>query len=696
MRRLAAVAIAILFAATASARVAVIDWPTAPLSVQLGSRVYLEQTAKTATAQVTRGFLDGYNPGGYDWIKPYSGSGFTTKGAETSTFNGTTYTGTVWCGWQSYFPEGSTSRVISTCYPCSLTWQPGLGFDGQTYYPTKPNLFIGSHANEASFGLAGGCLGGGGKEALDPGNEAAGYAGGRTVVMGNETLLWPHLPGAQPACGGWKGYEYLGANPAGFGNTYTFKDSSYRVLIGDHGSNWSRYPNIMGSTPPSFRDSCYSDSAFSTTFQGSMGGYVTNFPLHSFGLYLGEDLGQQRDLPLSTNARLIDCHWFSEALTMTGGNATADFRGDLGDPTIVYCALAHMDSLTGWDLLGRVARVRHLNISVSGLCRRGSMYGPGGISPGDTATFHAGVDSLARLGVRITWGVRCDSIGAYASDINYVAQYPQFSFAVERWQGSALTLPQQRAALVAQVGASRVETTLMGNMFDFTRAELGLASDAASECVYPALDSLGFTHLQADAEADSGLSNADYPLYFNSTQRQVFGQRSRLLITTFPGYNPRGATLANGRDSMFTSSWVQNKVGPGDSTFASHYMQRTMFGMFCPYWRVPYNRQKMFNVTAAGAQLWPLATTPRSPYIGEPTLTGQISLKANMATGTNVVRITCSSLGSGGWGAASPNIPGYYQVKYTVNAVRAINYFDGRTILDFVRGDRLTVLDIRR
>ena len=81
---------------------------------------------------------------------------------------------------------------------------------------------------------------------------------------------------------------------------------------------------------------------------------------------------------------------------------------------------------------------------------------------------------------------------------------------------------------------------------------------------------------------------------------------------------------------------------------------------------------------------------------GEPELSGRISAKANTNTGTNIVRISMSNLGSGPWGSASPNIPGWYQLKYTVNMARAINALAGRTLIQFVYPDQLSPRDIQR
>lgn len=718
MRRIALALLALALCAPAvhAGRVAVVRWPTSTLTtgaVTVKTQPYISQ----ATWTLTEGFLNTLNLGGYD-IVPANTAGMTTFGAQSGTIGGKTYSGIVWSGFESF--SSPSFRQLTACWPCSLTWLPSNGTSTtNTFYPTVPHLFIGGYTDESSFGHLGTCADNFNKEGFDPSNQAPGYGGSRTFALGNESLVWQSPQGAMPSVPQWK---QAGAGVrAGFGvGDFTTCDSSYRVLIGSHGANWLRYPTAMGANggvttryiPPAFRDSMYDDSTLSAlplsyasadSAKAWYGGFITYFPFRCYGVYLSEGLGQYRDVPSGVNARLVWANWTSPKTSMSGGtSSTTDNRSDLGDPAIIYCALAHMDSLTNHDLLGANPKRARQNISVSGVCRRvASMYTSGGINPADTLAFHYSVDSLAALGVPITWGVCCDSIASYPSDLKYIARYPQFSFAVERWSGSAYTLRQQKALLVAQVGADRVESTLMGSMHDFTTAELGLQASAFADSqvvdsTYIGITLSGFTNVQADAESDSSLTQADRPRNFNSTQRTIITCGTNLLVTTFPGYNPRGATMGNGRDSMYYggTTWTNHIEGPNDSTFASHYYQRHMTGMFTNQWHRDPDRYRVFNGPGwtLGSATWGYGTL----YFGEPTLTGQIARRANINTGTQVIRITASSLGSGQWGVASPNMPGFYEVKYTVNACKAVNYFAGRTLIQFVRGDQLNAADIKR
>jgi hypothetical protein len=361
-------------------------------------------------------------------------------------------------------------------------------------------------------------------------------------------------------------------------------------------------------------------------------------------------------------------------------------------------------------------------IQVSGLCRRGGQFAPGGMfcpasGACDSVAWKASVDSLDALGVPITYGVRVDSMMAYISELAYVRTKSNASFAVERWNGTSLSLAAARDSLIGQVGINRFDTVLMGGNNDWTATELKFRIRAANG-VYSSRDTFalvkltdadsiagvislaGYSGVSQDAEADSGLAGTSAPGTWTAQQRVIsvpalYGWRPQqyLMGLTFPGFNPRGATQGHGYELNTSNVTASASTVTNDSTYNSHYMQRTMWGAVMPYWEPD------------GALDWPKIKDPAGtlggvPWFGEPLAGGglylSISTKARFGTGTNLVRITSSSLGGGQWFAASPNRPGFYQVKYTVNALRAVNALAGRALCLFVTPDQLTPKDIAR
>jgi hypothetical protein len=132
--------------------------------------------------------------------------------------------------------------------------------------------------------------------------------------------------------------------------------------------------------------------------------------------------------------------------TFAGGPPT---EGDF--PTIL-AALAHLDSLSGHKVLGdKIIRIAPV---VYGGLSRGPRHAwnwnkTQGIFAPDTAAFYACLDSLAALGIPVTFAVNVDSATAYARDVVKLKQYPQFHFTPQVWDAvddsstaSLATFPQ--------------------------------------------------------------------------------------------------------------------------------------------------------------------------------------------------------------------------------------------------------------
>lgn len=126
-----------------------------------------------------------------------------------------------------------------------------------------------------------------------------------------------------------------------------------------------------------------------------------------------------------------------------------------------------------------------------------------------------------------------------------------------------------------------------------------------------------------------------------------------------------------------------------DTSYCGAYARRSWLGLISGSWHYAIDFPSVFGLAGS-------SVSADGYWNGEPATTGIISSKSNISTGTNFMRVSASSLGSGAFGMASPNRPGYYQIKYFVNAARAINHLAGRTLVTFVYPDQLTPKDMQR
>ena len=662
---------------------------------------FIGQTFQNRTYELLSAWLR-QNPGGFDVYRPEqirtsfiargvvipSGQYGARAGVDAAYgADSITYSEVIWPGWR--MNNFVTNQIGSAgCYPCSLTVYLESG-----YKVTKPQLFIDQGSGECMFGTTDPCSTGYNGETGDPGHQAPGYGGARIQSMTNTGYVWSTVPGCSVPIPQWKSsipgtvhvdttVDYVVNLPMG----------GYRVLLGGQGSNWVQSP--FSSTPPAWRDSLYSPLQLARTMLTQYGNYVWYFPFGSYGMFLSESLNQHMG---AGAAPIMWSSWSSGAPNSNGPSSVLDARTNGGDPSLLSCGVAAFDSLSGGDVLGKNFQPLKQSIRVFGVGTRGGMFLGGGISPADTVTYKASIDSLFTLGVPIDVGVRCDSIATYASEINYW-RAKGAHFSVERWAGTSMTLAAQFAALKAQVGADRVDAVLGGPKHDFTAAEVPLGSLTANlDSLVYTLYSTGFRALTFNAQSDSATTVASTPPW-HSDQRVIqvryASNSARLMALSYPGYNDRGATMSSGRDSSVAYGSGKNGYG-NDSCFAAQMTQRTWYGALTNHWLPALDYGEIFNTSPrSGASI--ATGTGQRPWFGEPELTGRISRNAMLNTGTNLIVISTSSLGSGGWGAASPNAPGWYQVKWTVNAAKAINAFAGRTLIQFVYPDQIGPQDIRR
>ena len=694
MRRLLAaiVAASILTATCATARQAVVLPKEKENYNPVSGGPGLTQFYQNLTLEILTALINHSNYGGVDFYTPEQAP---TTLAASGMIGGKSYNGVVWPGWRMSASVANTGAM--GCYPCSLTtWRIA---PDPNYAPTKPQWFIDCGQAETVFSTSASCSTGFNGETGDPAHQAPGYGGGRINLMGTP-YVWGMPQGVSMPIPGWK--SNTGQTQADTTNDATgvIPSGGYRVLIGGYGSNWCNYP-LSAGTPPAWRDSLYYNSlTFARLNYGSLGHYVWYFPFGSYGHFLSESMNRD----YSPSAPILWSYWQSSAVNSNGPTAAKDQRTNGGDPGLFLCGAAAYDSLVGRDLLGTNWTPYRQAIHISGVASRGGQFLGGGISPADSTVEKAYIDSLWALGVPVTASVRCDSIQTYASEINYMKSRG-FKFAVERYNGTALTDSAALALLTAQVGANRVDRTLFGNMHNFTLVEFGNVPGNKLPLVVASTDSVawllyrqGFRALAFDAELDSAMTTSDVP-YWSSGQRTIpinlGGAPSAqwLTVLAYPGRNPRGATMGNGRDSMEATFGTAHRM-PNDSTFITGMYQRHMYGMILSHWLPALDRGRIFNTGYSTGTLTKTQTI--FPWFGEPNITGTISPRANCNTGTNIISISASSLGSGGWGAASPNAPGWYEVKYTVNACRAAGVLAGRNMVNFVYPDQIGPQDIRR
>lgn len=107
---------------------------------------------------------------------------------------------------------------------------------------------------------------------------------------------------------------------------------------------------------------------------------------------------------------------------------------------ILMYGLAHFDSLTGGKVFGRMKRPLQLAITVDGALTRNDRKRVPGIVNADTTAYYATLDSVAALGIPITFGVNVDSAASYGRDIIKLKSISQARFTPQSWKG------QQRGA----------------------------------------------------------------------------------------------------------------------------------------------------------------------------------------------------------------------------------------------------------
>ena len=132
----------------------------------------------------------------------------------------------------------------------------------------------------------------------------------------------------------------------------------------------------------------------------------------------------------------IACAW--------GAGAMVDSLADANDPSstvrpategdipLIMMALAHLDSLSGGKVFGH--KPLKVAFTVDQACSRGNRRGPHGPYVDDESAYYAVLDSIAALGVPITFGVNVDSLTAYAAEVAKLKAIARARFAPQSWR----------------------------------------------------------------------------------------------------------------------------------------------------------------------------------------------------------------------------------------------------------------------
>lgn len=718
MKRLAALAAALcLLTSTAHAKgVVLIQTTKYEITTNVSSNaitVPVSQTLYDVTTRYTLGWLDRLGArGNYDIIRTTS----RTRSIDIASglINGVQYDWGIMIG--RAFSISSANNIVTACYPCSMTVSKSAETWADGYQPKIPWLVVEVPAQEGGFSTTTQCSLGVSQNtgSNDPGHQFAGYGGGRIWVPSGD-YAWPmNQAGSVHSTVASAGDTTSGSLGAQLGLRTIDPDS--RIIVGAHASNWSQYP--FADTPPAWRDSLYSDSWFQQAFAKLLGSWDGEHPfmspdsanVTSWGVYVWDDpgtrWGTQDGVDGSRTKTLTYVHWLAPGVihAFAGASNSDDEQTRIsGVPEVIGLGVVHLDSLTGGRVLGR-STIR-LAAGVTDLVSEGGTFsGGGGQWSSDSVSMQASLDSLRSLGIPIVGTVDTDSLTLLSWGVSQVKNFVRrgFRLAVQRDADNTATLTAQRAALTPY---GRVDRVLWGKKSDFTAAQLGVCSPLLADSVAYAIRYAGFTGIAMNAEEDSTISSSDTPWWPTSQRVAPASNGQWLMVLAYPGYNHRGAAMGNGRDGMQRYNWTgdaqASRWAPNDSTFCSHYMHRTILGAITNRWMDPDQRRAVFGQRDSSGTLVSLVRSALIPaanwtWHGEPELSGTVSPKANVDTGTNLIRVSMSSLGSGQWGSASPNMPGFYQLKYTVAWANAMNRLAGRTVVSFVYPEDLTPRDIQR
>lgn len=397
------------------------------------------------------------------------------------------------------------------------------------------------------------------------------------------------------------------------------------------------------------------------------------------------------------------------------------------DPTVMLCALARLDSLTGNILFDpdKLPQVRA--VTITGLCSRKRRLGPGGIFPDDTAGAYASLDSLTAAGIPVTFGVNADpdSMSTYKRDLIVAARNLKACFVPWVLTGLDTTVAmnggttinrrprdvwgryRSRAAygdgtctgsdtsLTCQLlGAKAVLDSMLQTVGAYNRlGSIAIAPDDDwSPKNYPRRDSIlyavglaGFKALRFDARDPRGFYKPGKwtnPEGFPASQRTVtdqLGGRDISLLGT-NGYN-----LMGGKDYICT---FNDSVAAADSGYMGVYskeMNRVWAGFtrdrdWIDYDSFPYNGTYAWGggppTSPQNVSSW---YDVKIPYVDTRNVPVRSYLLATSFADLSGPDGAVSKQGAAIGG--KPYRTGWWLIKWTDQAMKAMNALNGRTMM---------------
>lgn len=592
-----------------------------------------------------------------------------TTWAQTGLIYGIQYDAVIWA---PFTYQTTALNAHAACYPCSLTLTDRP--------PSVPQLFIGGTYNESAFSPSVSCSTGFLSAGADPGGQGP-YHGSGSVNLIGTTLKWRKFYNQSPP---------LKTIPAG----------GFRVISGANESA----DQYLGPD----RDSTFMVGFASQTIYGNAASFIDT----TGRVFLAEVTEKQaRTISGTTYSPIVFCQWAAGVITEMGGPVSAGAHIN-GDPFPIYLAIAHLDSLSGFKVLGttRPEPVRFA-VQLDGLCARNGAATGLGFAPNESTTVYASLDSLSALRVPIAVGVNVDSARTYLRDVNRAKSMTTSRFTPWSRTGIDSTANSGAATSLTSVdivgryrlrgfvrpdGSAAADTSLRNNvrwalwrvdsifgghsrvgMFpdeDWSPKNMTLNSGERDSLVY-ALRLGGLSGVSVNIESDSlNTTGSANPVGLSADPQFVsvlYGDRSAfgfIGYTRLPGAGSPAAFANNG----------EGGAPGGSTTMDSYALKRMWMSQYEGRWRSP---QK--------ATLKRHASDWTEISYDQPT-EATVSDIASEERPVNILRISMSNLGAGTTSTAlNPNRPGFYAVKYLRNMCYALNTVAGRNLAIIVYPDDL-------
>lgn len=381
-----------------------------------------------------------------------------------------------------------------------------------------------------------------------------------------------------------------------------------------------------------------------------------------------------------------------------------------GDYFMIMMGLARLDSLTNGGVWPAANGVPYkVALTIDGAYSYNARRAAPGILKSDSATFAASMDSLATLGIPVTFGVNLDSVEANAEWKRWLANVPKARFSPQNWtsikdtsvNSSATSFlhpvdimgrHRKRIAFGDSSAAGKdtsIWALLRGGRFKCDSIWPGKASrflmaplddwsprGMNSSNVGPGIDSLvfaiaraGFDGVRAnstDPDHDANYLFAN-PKGWVNQQRWLTGTRNaRLKLLTYPGHGISGGEWQLAR---------LDSVAPFDSsTSTSHSM---IIQDICRAWigitQYADNTQDQFPHDPWGIFV-DNVRTGNGVFYNEKDMVWPTHYKGN------IIRMGCDDF------SGRPDLParrGWWVIKSLANQFKAINKIAGRTIIEF-------------